>query len=132
MRITVDTNFLISATQWDYSVAHKLLKKFIESNTKLFTTKGILDEFSEVLERDFRYNKDEINDNIEKILFFVELVESSQKVDVVKEDPDDNKIIECALSSSSDFILTYDNHLLKLGNYGSIKIIKPEEAIKLF
>ena len=48
MRATVDTNFLISATQWDCSVAHKLLKKFILSDAKIFTTQDILDETAEV------------------------------------------------------------------------------------
>ena len=59
MNITVDTNFLISATQWDNSVAFKLLKRLLEANIKIFTTKDILDEFSEVLQRDFKYNKEE-------------------------------------------------------------------------
>ena len=57
MNVTVDTNFLISATQWDYSIAHKLLKKFILSDAEIFTTQDILDETMEVLERDFEYSK---------------------------------------------------------------------------
>ena len=55
MRVAVDTNFLISATQWDYSVAHKLLKKLILSDAQISTTQDILDETSEVLERDFKH-----------------------------------------------------------------------------
>jgi len=51
VRITVGTNFLISATQWDYSIAHKLLKKLIVADAKLFATKEIVKEFSEVLHR---------------------------------------------------------------------------------
>jgi len=39
MSVTADTNFLISATQWDNSVAFKLLKKLIEHNIKIFTQK---------------------------------------------------------------------------------------------
>ena len=54
MKITVDTNFLISATQWDYSIAHKLLINLIKTNAKIYTTKDILVEFSKVLERDFK------------------------------------------------------------------------------
>ena len=73
MRVTVDTNFLISATQWDYSVAHKLLKKFIISDAKIFTTQDILDETAEVLERDFKYRKSEAKNIIEKILLFTDL-----------------------------------------------------------
>ena len=46
MRITLDTNFLVSATQWDYSVAHKLLLKLIGLNVQIFTTKDVFQEFS--------------------------------------------------------------------------------------
>ncbi len=134
MKVTVDTNFLISATQWNYSVAHKLLKKFILSETavfKIFTTQGILDETMEVLERDFGYTKNEAKNIIEKILLFASLIETSQKVEIIVDDPDDNKVIECAIESSSDYIVTYDNHLLKLKEYKGIKIIKPEEILRI-
>ena len=131
MKVTIDTNFLISATQWDYSVAHKLLKKFILSDVIIFTTQDILDETSEVLERDFEYNKNEAKNIIEKILLFTSLIEPKQKVDVIKEDPDDNKVIECAIESSSEYIITYDRHLLKLKEYKGIKIITPEEFNKI-
>ena len=132
MKVTVDTNFLISATQWDYSVAHKLLKKFILSDAKIFTTQDILDETAEVLERDFEYSKEEAKDIIGKILLFAKLIKPKQKVYVVKDDPDDNKVIECAVESSSDYIITYDKHLLKLKEYKKIKIVKPEEILKEF
>ena len=130
MKVTVDTNFLISATQWDYSVAHKLLKKFILSGAEIFTTKEILDEIAEVLERDFGYNKEEVKNINEKILFFAKLVEPKQKVAIIKDDSDDNKVIECAIESSSDYIITYDKHLLKLEDYKGIKIIRAEEILK--
>ena len=132
MRVTVDTNFLISATQWDYSVAHKLLKKFILSDVVIFTTQDILDETSEVLERDFKYSKSEAKNIIEKILLFADLIEPKQKVDIIKDDPDDNKVVECAIESSSDYIISYDKHLLKLEEYKRIKIVKPEKILKEF
>ena len=132
MKVTVDTNFLISATQWDYSVAHKLLKKLILSDAEIFTTQDILDETAEVLERDFKYSKNEAKNIIEKILLFAKLIKSKQKAEIIKDDPDDNKVIECAIESSSDYIVTYDGHLLKLKEYKGIKIMKPEEILKEF
>ena len=132
MKVTVDTNFLISATQWDYSVAHKLLNRYILSDAEIFTTQDILDETMEVLERDFEYSKDEAKTIIEKILLFVKLIEPKQKVEIIKDDPDDNKVIECAIESSSDYIITYDRHLLKLKEYKGIKIMKPEKILKEF
>jgi len=59
MKITVDTNFLISSTQWNYSVAHKLLQKLIRKDINIFTTKDILEEFADVLKRDFQYQKND-------------------------------------------------------------------------
>ena len=132
MKVTVDTNFLISATQWDYSVAHKLLNKFILSDVIIFTTQNILDETVEVLERDFEYKKNEAKNVIDKILFFTELIVPKEKIDVIKEDSDDNKVLECAIESSSYYIITYDRHLLKLKEYKRIRIITPEEALKFF
>jgi putative PIN family toxin of toxin-antitoxin system len=129
MRVTADTNFLISATQWDYSVAHKLLKRFILSGTVIFTTQEILDETKEVLKRDFKYDRREANNIINKILFFTKLIEPKQKSNIIKDDPDDNKVIDCAVESSSLYIITYDKHLLKLKEYEKIKIVTPEEVL---
>ena len=67
-----------------------------------------------MLERDFEYSKNEAKNIIEKILHFAKLIEPKQKIDIIKDDPDDNKVIECAIESSSDYIITYDRHLLKL------------------
>lgn len=131
MRITVDTNFLVSATQQDYSVAHKLLIKLIEKNAYIFTTKEILQEFSEVLERDFQYSSQEIAKIIEKVIIFANLIETTSKVNAIKDDPDDNKILECAMDSNSQYIITYDKHLLNLKEFQGIKIVKPEEFLKI-
>jgi len=130
MRVTVDTNFLVSSTQWDYSVGHRLLRKLIEKDVEIFTTREILEEFSKVLRGDFKYSFEEIEKIIEKIFPFLTLVEIQGKINVIQDDPADDKIIECAIASSSDFIITYDKHLLKLKEFGYIKIIKPEEFIK--
>ena len=99
MKVVLDTNFLVSATQWDYSVSHKLFEKLIRDNVEMFTTKEILEEFVEVLRRDFLYSDEESKILIELILKFLLLVNPGKKVDAVKEDPDDNKILECALES---------------------------------
>jgi uncharacterized protein len=131
MKIVVDTNFLVSATQWDYSVSDKLLQKLIRNNTEIFTTKEILDEFAEILKRDFLYCEEDIKNILEKVLQFLIVVVPSNKIEVVKDDPDDNKIIECAVESQAKYIISYDKHLLSLKKYRDINIIKPEETLNL-
>jgi hypothetical protein len=38
------------------------------------------------------------------------------EVDVVSTDPDDNKIVACAIKSHADFIISGDHHLTDLKN----------------
>ena len=64
------------------------------------------------------------------VLQFLTLVNPIKRIEIVKEDPEDNKIIECALESGAGYILSYDKHLLNLREFKGIKIIRPEEAIK--
>ena len=68
---------------------------------------------------------------IKTVLQFLTLVTPNQKVDVIKEDPDDNKIIECAIEGKADCIITNDNHLLKIREYAGIRILTPSEFLKI-
>jgi hypothetical protein len=43
------------------------------------------------------------------------LVTPKQTLDVVQEDEPDNQILECAVKAGSDFIISADNDLLRLG-----------------
>jgi len=83
-----------------------------------------------VLRRDFEFSEDEADNIMEKVLSFVTLVKPTRKVKIVKSDPDDNKIIECAMASSSKYIVTYDRHLLNIKEHEEIKILTPEELLK--
>lgn len=132
MGVTFDTNALLSSTLWDGSVAQKLLFCLIRKEIGLFTSPVILIEYQKVLKRDFGYSDEEITQIIGKILSAFKMVVPKERLVVVKDDPDDNKVIECAIESKSKYIITYDQHLLKIGEHNEIKIIKPEEAMSLF
>ena len=88
--------------------------------------------YQEVLKRDFNFSDKEVAEILEKVLTFVTLVNPTKRVKVVKEDPDDDIIIECALESNSKYVITYDQHLLNLKEYQGIRIIRPEEARAIF
>lgn len=132
MVVTFDTNALLSATLWDGSVAQKLLHDLIRQNVKIYSSLEILNEYQKVLKRDFYFSNEDVAEIMEKVFAFVTIVKPSMKVDVVKEDVDDNIIIECALESKSKYIITYDPHLLKIKEYKSVQIIKPEIARAIF
>jgi putative PIN family toxin of toxin-antitoxin system len=118
---------LISSTLWDNSEAQKLLFKLLENNVQIYCSVKILEEYKTVLKRDFKYENDEISELLDQVLYFVKLIATKDKLNVVKQDPNDNHVIECAIESESKFIITYDKDLLNLKEFEDIKIIKPGE-----
>ncbi len=132
MAVTFDTNALLSATLWDGSVAQKLLFDLIRQNVKIYSSADIINEYKHVLKRDFDFSDEYVAEAVKKVLSFVTLENPKIKLDAVKDDPDDNPIVECALESKSNCIITYDLQLLKLKEYKGIQIIRPEIARAIF
>jgi putative PIN family toxin of toxin-antitoxin system len=50
---------------------------------------------------------------------------------VIKEDPADNKFLECAVAGNAGYIVSGDRHLLSLKTFKSIKILPPTEFLKV-
>ena len=59
------------------------------------------------------------------------MVSGESKVDVIKDDPTDNKYLACALEGNADYIVTGDQHLLKVREYRGTKIISPKELLDI-
>ncbi|MBI2183972.1 MAG: putative toxin-antitoxin system toxin component, PIN family [Thaumarchaeota archaeon] len=64
------------------------------------------------------------------IIRAVKLVNPRKSVRVVKEDPADDRVLECALAAKAKFIISGDHHLLALKEYRGIRILKPREFLE--
>jgi uncharacterized protein len=50
--------------------------------------------------------------------------EPPESMDVIGDDPTDNRILECTLAADAEFIFTGDkNHLLPLGSFRGVTIV---------
>ncbi len=72
----------------------------------------------------------EMNRTVERITAIAAFVEPKEKLHVVIDDPTDDKFIECAKEGNADYIVSNDQHLLKIKEFEGIKIITPEEFLK--
>ena len=93
---------------------------------------GIIEELIDTL-KNFKIQIDEeIIERWKNLIISNSLiVESFEKLDIIQEDLEDNKFLEAAIAEKADFIISQDNHLLKLKEYLGIRIINPEEADRL-
>ncbi len=109
-----------------------LLLDRVRISYTLFISKDILSELKDVISRDkFGYTDAEVNTFVEAIISFADVVNPEIELDAIKADPDDNKILECAVTSGASYIVSGDKHLLELKEYGKIKIITPKAALDL-
>ncbi len=131
LKFVFDTNVLVSALISTMGNPALLLDRAGKSYM-LFISKDILTELEDVISRDkFGFTEEEVNTIIEAIISFSEVINPGIKLDVIESDPDDNKILECAVACGASYIVSGDRHLLELKKYGKIKIITPKAALDL-
>ena len=53
------------------------------------------------------------------------MVDPQFGLDVITDDPDDNRILECAVAASASYIISGDDHLLALEKYKGIVVLPP-------
>jgi predicted nucleic acid-binding protein len=58
------------------------------------------------------------------------VVTPTQSLNVIKGDPDDDVVVECAVAAGSEAIVTGDKHLLRLGEYDGIQILRVREFLE--
>lgn len=127
-----DTNIFISAVLSFNSLPDKAVETVLNSNAFFAFSDETYNEFVEVFSRK-KFNK---YISVEKRNLFIEKIfKSSQnytihkKVDLCR-DPKDNKFLDLALVSDSEFIITGDEDLLVLKKIGKTEIITPREFIE--
>ncbi|MCE2399758.1 putative toxin-antitoxin system toxin component, PIN family [Candidatus Poribacteria bacterium] len=120
--VVYDTNILFSATGWKGTPFH-CLELARHGSIKGITCIEILDELAEKLSTKLNFSSTQTRKRIEYLSSFLRLVTINNTLKIVDADPDDDKVIECAVVGSATHIVTGDSHLLKLGNYQNIQIV---------
>ena len=131
MKVVLDTNIFISGIFWKGS-SNRIITNWKEGKFTLVTSLEAISEVIKIL-KDFKIKlSDEmIKEWVDLIVRNSMIVEPKEKIEAVKDDPKDNIFIETAVVGNADYIISQDNHLLKLKDFGGIKIITPEEFDKI-
>jgi len=123
MRLVLDTNILVSALFWDGN-ERRVLRMCKDKKHQLILSPQILDELTEVLKVKFKVPDDKIKGYTETLILMAEMVYPVGEIHVIREDPDDDIILETAVVGQADMLITGDTHLLKIRNYKGIRIDK--------
>ena len=101
----------------------RLLHMAVDGDIEIAVSPPIIDEVIRVLRDKFHWDGYRLHDARQRILGFARLVTPQQTLDIVKEDEPDNRILECAAEAGSDYIISADKDLLRLGHYAGAPIV---------
>lgn len=127
--VVFDTNILISALLSTNGSPFRCLALARVGQIESVTCQEILNEFSEKLMVKFKFSQEMAQFAVEAVRSFSRLVEITTELKVVSADSDDDMVVECAVVSGATHIVTGDKHLLSLGQYQSIAMVKATEFV---
>lgn len=132
MRVTLDTNIVVSAALWG-GKPRQVLDAGRDGVCELYTTPVLLAELESILGRE-RFQIQFLlvgftpKDLIEEFVGFA-IVIDAPSIEPTVRDPDDDAVLACAVASESDFIVSGDKDLLDLNEYRGVRILTAREFL---
>lgn len=124
--MVLDTNVMIAAALKG-GFSESILKMGAKSDlVTLVCSEEILKELENKLTSKFGWKDRDAKFFAVEIRKISEVVEIKVKLNVVESDPDDNKILECALAGGAHLIVSADQDLVKLKKFRKIGIVHPK------
>lgn len=111
MRILIDTNILISSVLFPNSKIAKVVI-YVSDFYEIVLTQQIIEEFKRIINKKFSSKIECIEELLNELDY--KLVEANYLEQIKMRDPNDEPILNAALSNDVDFILTGDNDFLCL------------------
>ncbi len=127
---TLDTNVYIRAFNFGGQAA-TLIALARAGEIRIDISEQILKETIGVLREKFERDPYTLNDIRQKLTALCNSVTPTETLNVITEDPDDDRIVECAAAAKSDYIVSEDKDLLRLGHYGGARIVNIADFIEI-
>jgi putative PIN family toxin of toxin-antitoxin system len=132
VKAVFDTNVLVAAFVTE-GLCSKMLLRGRKRQFHLIACPLILRELEHVLIHKFSLTKNEARSTLQIVSEALHsVVRSSQSVQGICRDPDDDAILACALGAGADYLVTGDVDLLELKIFKGIRIVTPRDFEMLF
>jgi putative PIN family toxin of toxin-antitoxin system len=111
----------------------KVLLKAIEGRVLPVVSMPLLQELETVLKsRKFNFPPEAISTILYEVQTLAFMAHPKSKLNVIKSDPSDNRVLECAVAGKADWIVSGDSDLQELGKYRGIRIYSPRDFLAHF
>ena len=132
MKVVLDSNVLLVSIPLK-SKYRKIYNYFLNNKFELIISNDILNEYAEILT--IKAGIFVSTNIIETILFSknVILQHICYNFNLIDNDKDDNKFVDCAVAGSADYIVTNDKHfnLLKQIDFPKVNVISIDDFMEI-
>lgn len=130
MRVVINTNVFISSFLGTGN-PRKIIDFWREGKITICLSKEIVDEYVEVLEQLGLRDEREIEEILQLFArgFHSLFTGKTPELEIVKDDPDDDKFFECAVALNAKFIISGDKAVLAIEEYMRIKVVSPKKFV---
>ena len=121
-RVTLDSNVYLSGFVFG-GKPKRVLEMAIDGELEVAVSDPIIQEVRRHLLGKFGWSGPRAAEAVESIAEFARHVTPTETIDTVPTDPDDNRVLECAVTAGSQTIVTGDDDLLRLVGFRGIEIV---------
>lgn len=129
-KVILDTNVLINGVQDENSRTFRIIQAAIAGDLTPITSHKILREYQ--LKAGQLIDDDEYMNLLEDFYEAATDVRPTQRLNVIEDDPEDNKFVEAAVEAKVAYIISDDHDLLDVSSYGDTRMVSPEEFWNIY
>ena len=123
MRVVLDTNVIVSALNFPGN-ERLVLELALRGRFEFLLSRFILEEVAGVLVRKFDWDDERTAQVLQGIENAATVVDPPRLPEPIEGGHPDNRILECAVAASADYLVTGDRrHLLPIGEHQGTRII---------
>lgn len=131
LKVVFDTNVYLSAIVFGGN-PRRCLELARKEEFTLFSSKAILLELAKILQNKFFWSHKETQEVIKGLAVFTKVILPKIKINFIKKDPKDNRILECLLTAGADYLVSGDKkHLLSLKKFKKTSIISAKQFLDI-
>ena len=132
MKIVLDTNILLVSIP-KKSRYRIIFDNLINNKFQLIISNEILNEYTEIISQKTNQT---IANNIAEMLLSLPNVEKQKvyyKWNLIEQDKDDNKFVDCAIAANADYLVSNDKHFNELKNvdFPKLSLLSIDEFITM-
>ncbi len=123
MRVVLDTNVIVSGLNFPGN-ERLVLELALRGRFELYVSTFILEEAAGVLGRKFDWDAERSSQALSALGNAATVIYPRRLPEVIEAGHADNRILECAVEASADYLVTSDRrHLLPLGTHEGVRIL---------